>query len=327
LIRASGVIPLEYWLKAHGRPAEAILSAAGLPPSPSAVPTRLVSLHAYMRVMGQLSAVEGPDFGVRLVTREAFVQLGVPARAVLGSRTVREALMRNSSTLHRHNSHAFMLVKPALGGVEVTESLPVVESGLIHHQALQYVAGLVSCLGQFAIGRPLPMRLRIFPHPTFGVAHLKPHLGSEIEPIAQRKLRMWISDEVLDLCFPWEPADDVPDVTGVSAASQGGLADSARLLIAGMIEDGAATIDGLALRAARSRRTLQRQLAAEGTSFAKLLDSVRAELALASLQDGCDSVLSISQHVGYRVPSSLSRAVRRWSEANPRELRKRQRIS
>lgn len=289
------------------------------------MPTRLVSLHTYMGIIGRLSEKEGPDFGIRLATPEAFLQLGVPARGLLASRTIREALMRNSSSLHRHNSHAFMLVKPASGGVEVSESLPVAETAAVQHQALQYVAGLVNCLGLFATGKPLPMRLRIFPHPTAGVDHLKPYLGDQIEPLAQRTFRMWIADEVLDTAFPWEPAPDVPNGIGVGSAAHPGLAESARILIAGMIEDGAATIDGLAQRAARSRRTLQRQLAAEGTSFAKLLDSVRADLALASLHGSDDRICTISQNLGYRKPSSLTRAVRRWSDSNPRQIRNRHR--
>jgi AraC-like DNA-binding protein len=325
LMRSSGVIPLELWLLANGRPAAGILAKAGLPTSPSSVPNRLVSLHAYMRVIGRLSETEGPDFGVRLATREAFLQLGVPARAMLGSRTIREAVMRNASTLHHHNSHAFMLVTPAPGGVEVSETLQVAETALAHHQALQYVAGLVNCLGLFAMGRPLPMRLRIFPYPALGVDHLKPCFGDHVEPLAQRTFRMWIADEVLDTALPWEPAEDLPSGIGVGSASHPGLADSARILIAGMVADGAATIDGLAQRAARSRRTLQRQLAAEGTSFAQLLDSVRADLALASLYGSDDSICAISRSLGYRTPSSLTRAVRRWSEANPRQIRKQHR--
>jgi AraC-like DNA-binding protein len=323
LIRASGLAPLEHWLKANGRPSETLFMEAGLPATPSAAPSRLVSLHAYMRLIGRLSESEGPDFGVRLVTPEAFLKLGVPARAVLGSRTIREALLRNASTLHQHNSHAFMLVKPAAGGVEVLESLPVVETALIHHQALQYVAGLVSTLGWFALGRPLPMRLQIFPHPVAGVDHLKPYLGEDIEPLAQRSFRMWISDDVLDTAFPWEPADELPCGIGVGPAAHAGLAESARTLIAGMLEDGTASIDRLALCAAMSRRTLQRQLAAEGTSYVQLLDEVRAELALASLHRGKDRICAISQTLGYRTPSSLTRAVRRWAEAAPRDIRRR----
>jgi AraC-like DNA-binding protein len=295
---------------------------AGLPASPSLVPNRLVSLHAYMRIIGRLSESEGPDFGIRLVTKEAFLQLGVPARAVLGSRTIREALERNASTLHQHNSHAFMLVKPAQGGVLVSETLPVAESPVVHHQALQYVAGLVSCLGQFAMGKPLPMRLQIYPHPVHGVDHLKPHLGNDVEPHSQRTFRMWISDEVLDTPFPWEPVADLPNGIGVGSAAHPGLVESARILIAGMLEDGMATIDRLALCAAVSRRTMQRHLATEGTSFSELLDSVRSELALSSLSGSADRICEISRNVGYRTPSSLTRAMHRWAEAAPREIRK-----
>ncbi len=81
LVRASAIIPLELWLRANGRDAAGLLRQVGLPPSPSAVPGRLVSMHAYAELLVRLSEVEGPDFAVRLATEEALMRLGAPRQA------------------------------------------------------------------------------------------------------------------------------------------------------------------------------------------------------------------------------------------------------
>jgi AraC-like DNA-binding protein len=62
-----------------------------------------------------------------------------------------------------------------------------------------------------------------------------------------------------------------------------------------------------------SERTLQRQLTREGTTFAMLLDSTRRELAEQWLSEGRLSRTEISYLLGFSQPSSLSRALRRWS--------------
>lgn len=62
-----------------------------------------------------------------------------------------------------------------------------------------------------------------------------------------------------------------------------------------------------------SERTLQRQLEREGTTFAALLDATRRELAEQWLADGHLSRTEIAYLLGFSQPSSLSRALRRWS--------------
>jgi AraC-like DNA-binding protein len=311
------------WLRAQGWPVAETLLAAGLPAAPSAAPTRLVSLHAFFHLIDSLGEREGPDFGVRIATPEALLHLGAPARAIQASRTVREGLTKAATTFHQHSSHVFFQTSATSGGMEVAASIPISGTAEMHHQAQQHVAGFVSSLGLLAMGRPLPAAIRIAPHPIHGVAHLKPHLGEDVTAGPGRQLRMRIPDAYLDLAFPWEPlslpCDEADSLESIQCGSMG---DSARTLISGMIEDGNPSMDRLALCAGRSRRTLQRLLAAEGTSFAALLDSVRHDHALSHLNDGRDSVSSIAQEVGFRSVSSLSRAVRRWTNASPRQIRK-----
>lgn len=66
-----------------------------------------------------------------------------------------------------------------------------------------------------------------------------------------------------------------------------------------------------------SLRTMQRQLAVEGTSFSILIDTVRRESALARLAAGKSSLGEISASLGYTRQSTLTRAVLRWTGKTP----------
>jgi AraC-like DNA-binding protein len=82
-------------------------------------------------------------------------------------------------------------------------------------------------------------------------------------------------------------------------------------------EGAAATLLGVGLR------TLQRRLAAEGTSFRHLLDAARAQHAIASLLRGGTPLAQLAADIGFSEQSSLCRAVQRWTGRAPLELRQR----
>ena len=77
----------------------------------------------------------------------------------------------------------------------------------------------------------------------------------------------------------------------------------------------------LARRLGLSERTLQRRLRGEGTSFAALLDDLRAELARRYLSDPQLCVYEVAYLLGYSEPSPFHRAFRRWTGQTPREYR------
>jgi AraC-like DNA-binding protein len=66
-----------------------------------------------------------------------------------------------------------------------------------------------------------------------------------------------------------------------------------------------------------SRRTLQRKLAAEGTTLKALLEEVRQELALRYLEDGTLSLSEIGFLLGFADQSAFSRAFKRWTGCSP----------
>jgi AraC-like DNA-binding protein len=70
-----------------------------------------------------------------------------------------------------------------------------------------------------------------------------------------------------------------------------------------------------------SRKTLYRQLKAEGTTFETLLDELRHKMALHYLNGKKVSVNETAYLVGFSDASTFSRAFKRWTGASPRKLR------
>lgn len=92
-----------------------------------------------------------------------------------------------------------------------------------------------------------------------------------------------------------------------------------RDLLVSMLPSGHATQNVVAGKLARSTSALQRQLRSEGTSFQKLRDETRRELALGYLNEGRLSLTEIAFLVGFTDQSNFSRAFRRWTGVSPGE--------
>ncbi|MGA6224831.1 AraC family transcriptional regulator [Streptomyces umbrinus] len=74
----------------------------------------------------------------------------------------------------------------------------------------------------------------------------------------------------------------------------------------------------VAARLAMSAQTLRRRLAAEGTSFQRIRDQLRRDVAIAALATGTVSIEDISQRLGFSEPSAFHRAFKRWTGSAPR---------
>lgn len=77
-------------------------------------------------------------------------------------------------------------------------------------------------------------------------------------------------------------------------------------------------IDAIASALSISTRHLQRELQAEGTSFQKLLNKTRKELALRHLKNPTLSIHDIAFLLGFSEPSAFNRAFKRWTGRTPR---------
>ena len=106
-----------------------------------------------------------------------------------------------------------------------------------------------------------------------------------------------------------------------SLYEQDGIAGELKRKLAELMAYGEANADA-ACRALRlSRRTLQRRLKAERTSFQKILREVRAELAINYLQDARLRSLEIAMLLGYSNISTFTTAFKSWYDMPPAAYR------
>ena len=88
-----------------------------------------------------------------------------------------------------------------------------------------------------------------------------------------------------------------------------------------MIASGEYSITAVAAKLAISNRTLQRYLRQEGTTFQKVLDELREELARHYLSTSSYSSQEIAFLLGYEEPNSFFRAFRAWTGQTPEGIR------
>ena len=97
--------------------------------------------------------------------------------------------------------------------------------------------------------------------------------------------------------------------------------DRVRAALLELLPSGRTSIGAVSKALGVSPRTLQRQLAAEGKSFQRVLDATRADLARHYLGKSTLSGAEISLLLGYEDPSSFSRAFHAWTGQTPESAR------
>lgn len=99
------------------------------------------------------------------------------------------------------------------------------------------------------------------------------------------------------------------------------LVDDVRAEVQAAMAGGDQRIDEIADRLGTTGRTLQRNLAKEGITFAEILDEVRVEAAKVALADLSMPLAHVAYYLGFEEQSSFSRAFKRWTGTSPKDYR------
>ena len=106
-----------------------------------------------------------------------------------------------------------------------------------------------------------------------------------------------------------------------SVYEQDNIAAQLKRRLAELMAAGEANADAACRTLKLSRRTLQRRLRAEKTSFQKVLNEVRAVLAVNYLSDRRLKALEVAMLLGYSSISSFTTAFKSWYDMPPAEYR------
>lgn len=103
--------------------------------------------------------------------------------------------------------------------------------------------------------------------------------------------------------------------------AQDNIVGQLKTKLAGLLAEGEASADAACRALKLSRRTLQRRLRAEKTSFQKVLKEVRAVLAVRYLRDERLKALEVAMLLGYSSISAFTTAFKTWYDMPPAEYR------
>jgi AraC-like DNA-binding protein len=84
---------------------------------------------------------------------------------------------------------------------------------------------------------------------------------------------------------------------------------------------GPADFEAIARDLSLSPRTLRRRLREENTSFRKIVDELRAEMAIKCIRETDLSLEEIASTLGFSEPAAFRHAFRRWTKAAPSRFR------
>ncbi|WP_412746706.1 AraC family transcriptional regulator [Krasilnikovia sp. MM14-A1004] len=328
MVRAAGLRGLPHLVDALGGDGAALLARFRVPAAALDSDDAVIGAATADRILETAAAELGcPDLGLRLAEQQDMTVLGPLAVAIENSPTFGAALDCATRYLFVHS--------PALAVSRVPD--PAGQPGVIGlryagtdeplpPQALDLGVGLFHRIIVLLHGGPYGLRSVHLPHPPlapvtrytaffgadvrFGkpaaVLRVPAHLTATPVPGGDQVLR----DIALDYLTHHYPT---PDQT-VSARVQHLLAQSL----------GTAPVDiaAIARQLQTHPRTLQRRLAAEGTTFAALLDDARRAAAYQLIARSDLPLSQVTVMVSLTEQSALTRAARRWFGVTPRELRR-----
>jgi AraC-like DNA-binding protein len=108
----------------------------------------------------------------------------------------------------------------------------------------------------------------------------------------------------------------------LSLRGEKGVRERVCELITKRLEHDDVTLPTVARQLGLSERTLQRDLAALGTTYAQILDDVRKDQALRYLTRTTLTLGEIAYRLGFSAPSAFTRSCLRWFGSPPSEVRK-----
>ncbi|WP_138465816.1 AraC family transcriptional regulator [Poseidonocella sp. HB161398] len=317
-VRASALAPIRACVEHAGGRIAPVLRAAALPPEILDRPDLVLPLADHYAVLEAAARETGRGaFGARMGAAARIGMLGPYGAQSLAAPTLGAAIARAGALLN-----AMMQTDTDLVLIRLRDG---VKWSMVFHTrggAGRYQNELL------AIGYQLDL-MRHFLGPGWRPAclHLRPSGAApraELERIFRAPVR--IGEAVPGIAFdPRCLATLAPagPETAEAAAAEPMPADALPTIRAAIrleLLSGRPGIDRVAARMGMSRRSLQRRLAAAGSSYGGLLGAELCREAGALLAAG-GPVGEIADRLGYADPAHFTRAYRRWTGFAPREHR------
>ena len=319
---------LAYVRRRRGPAADALRLQLGLPATVETddeVVLPLASLHDFLEAVER--AAEDPFLGLHVAADYRRGAYGVMEFACRSAPTLRGAMLRIVRFSKLMNDHVEVTFDEKDGVAIIEQRLAASPLCLGRHANEFFVATLLD-QARLLSGKPcVPTRVW-FAHPRpQKVDELVTAIGtSNLEFQREANGFAWPSEVLDHAILTADPAllDVLEKHASVALAQLPAAPDfmgDVRAAIRECLRHEAPTVDRIASDLRLSPRTLQRRLTEEGTSFARVYESVREELARVYVADPDKPLAEIASLLRYAEVSAFLRAFKRWTGQTPRQFR------
>lgn len=326
LVHGSSLVGFSVLTAAHGGDPVALLELAGVDPAHAGQRERYIPLRSAISAVESAATVLGmDDFGRQLALRQSIDILGPVGVAARTAVTAAEAFTILDTYMCTYSPGITARVHS-----RSDETLARFEFDFLLYppppqaQAIELALGVTLRVLHLFLGttyRPLAVHL---PHAALGAkADYRRYFGCPPrfdEPFAGFTLR------TNDLQRPinHDPLAHQLAVHYLSSNRADNalvFTDAVRRIIRQLLPTGELTAERVARQFGVHPKTLQRRLAAEGTTFGAMVDQTRRELT-DTLLTGTDlPLVQLCRQLGYAEQSVLTRACRRWFGMTPTDYR------
>lgn len=332
VIRATslrGFIPLVDEL---GGDPVALLHRFGISPDTLTQDDGLIPITAHDLMLDAAAReLDAPDLGLRLAASQDLTILGPLAVAIEASSTVSEALECVSRFLFVHSPALRIAVEEDPNGVRgivaITYRKELRESPY-SPQAMELGVALLYRIASALVGVEVGLRSVDLPHAPLSPVARYVEVFGDVVRFNARVAGLRVHRRTMDVHF--RSADAAIRAVAVAHLAQAHahadpahrVAVQVRGLLAGTVGTTGHSLEDVARLLDLHPRTLQRGLAAEGTTYEQVLDDVRRVAALRLITTSDLPLTQVATMVGFSAQSTLTRAVRRWTGVSPSTLRR-----
>jgi AraC-like DNA-binding protein len=314
-------------MQAKGFAPRAVLEGSGIDAKRLADPAYLVDLHQCSAVVSNMIRLTGDQaIGFEMGRRVKLADWGIIAHAMISSRTLRQAI----GYWLTYANLVGMLIRLTLV-VEARKEWTVVFSatepmGFIYNFCVEEILIAGMRLGSQLTGRPLDVREIHLSYPApLHAAQYRRHFDCPIHFNASRS-SISVRSPSIDTVLPSNDAElnEVYRQHCSRVLREIGVENpvESRLRNLFLVSKGAVPdLTRSARELGMSSRSLRRHLAAEGTSYQKLANQFRHDLAVEYLRAEHLSPKEVGDLLGFKDTNAFRRAFKTWSGKTIQEFR------
>lgn len=317
--RVGGLSLLPRLLRELDLDAQALCVSAGLSPTDLDQPGNRIPYAAFGRLLAASAREAGrPDFGLLTGQLWTLEHMGLVGPLMKHSPTLGDAL-RTLAVYHRLNSEG--------GTVFLSESKELAALGYAVHQprvdGIEYIYDAVIACGWNFIRELLGPHCSSLSKAVFArsrPADLQPYRTCFRAPMSfdSDHTALYLPKRALDLPIPGaDPKIRRQLEAEVAAATASDLRVRLHRALRLLLLAGGSSGDFVAQQLSMHRRTLNRRLKAQGTTFQQVLDGVRWDISRQLLGHTQLSLGEVASATGYADTSTFVRAFHRWSGTTP----------